>query len=704
MDSLTPPHVPVGRAAIGKVVLPSHLAYDLQQTTRDGLVLPRTLGVGRFAKVFAAQQRINGRPGRMVAIKVLHDHVDYQAERLFTQEIALNREFTRGSHSSLTPMLDTIELGPLVMCGCGCLYHPMCPKGCGLALQRVNQDNRPYPALVCTSRGCDYSISAEFVREPRAALLYSPHAKPCCKQESDPHASTGTIIHFVHREAMVMELLEMSVADYVMFSDETQPSPPPDRFERLKAFFGLTAAPVRRARLEQKVRLLAKVDLMVQIAETVAQLHAGVGGAVVIHKDIAPDNIMIYHPPCEMSEFPEPSPTRQLDRAANLCVRSCVIDYGLSDRKELSRSWYEDADLRAAVTKLPYFSPEARLRRQLIGPVEFDVTRRRFRVPAALLQSQASIEVNDIIADSDDMTHAQDVKVVKFETENGLPYAHFDGVVPKDHVRNLEIIRPLGEAHDVYALGTVLCYVLTGRHDEVENLGNLVRSIQEQPCPLETWHLSRRDNYSNRIRAIREPYWRDELMEVMIRAMVRGCPMSYSPDRTVRGPEPARKFLTELKQIQQAIMAAVFAEHGQARTVRRRRSVAGLIMVLLWALFGPGLPAFAMSGPDPSAYVAQAERPAEGASIERGPIEPVAPAAPPSVREPTAAAPAPDKPAAATVGAEEPAPPVAEGGGDEEVQLASAAAAVAVRPQKKRWKAKPKAGAKAKSAAKSSKR
>ena len=588
MDSLTPPSVPVGRAAIGKVVLPSHLAYDLQQTTRDEMVLPRTLGVGRFAKVFAAQQRINGRPGRMVAIKVLHDHVDYQAERLFTQEIALNREFTRGSHSSLTPMLDTIELGPLVMCGCGCLYHPMCPKGCGLALQRHNLDKRPYPSLRCTNRGCDYSISAEFVREPQAALLYGPNAKPCCKLESDPHAHTGTIIHFVHREAMVMELLEVSVADYAMFSDESQPSPPPDRFERAKAFFGFSAAPARRARLAQKVQLLARVDLMVQVAETVVQLHDEMH---VIHKDIAPDNIMIYHAPCGLSpDFPEGSNTRLLDRAANLCVRPCVIDFGLSDRKELSRSWYEDADLRAAVTKLPYFSPEARLRRQLIGPVEFDAAKRRFRVPAALLQSQASIAVNDIIADSDDMTHTQDLKVIKFESEGGQQYAHFDGSVPRDYVRNLEIIRPLGEAHDVYALGAVFCYVLTGRHDEVENLGNLVRSIQEQPCPLERSHLSRRDNYANRIRALREPYWRDELMEVMLRAMVRGRPESYAPDRTVRGAEPVRRFLTELKQIQQAIMAEVFTEHGHARTTRRRRGVAALFMVMLGMLLLGGSP------------------------------------------------------------------------------------------------------------------
>lgn len=587
MDSLTPASLPVAARGRARIVLPSRVAYDLQpHETRDGLTLPRMLGSGRFAKVFAAQQIIDGQPGRLVAIKVLHDHVDYQAERLFTQEIALNREFSCGSHAGLPAILDTIHLGPLVMCGCGVLYHPMCPNGCGLVLQRINLKHRPFPALRCS--GCDYSLSAEFVREPRAAALFGPTAKPCCTADGDPYAHTGTIVNFVLREAMVMELLEVSLADYAAFSDgaESQPAPPLSPLERASVFFGLTAAPTRLTRLAQKVRLLAKVDLMVRIAETVVQLHERMH---VVHKDIAPDNIMICHASRVVrGEFPEGSAVQVLDQAANVGVRPCVIDFGLSDRKELSRSWYEDADLRAAVTKLPYLSPEARLRRQSIGPVEFDPVKRRFRVPAALLQSSASIATNDIIVDGDDMSHAGDVKVTKFEREGEQHFACFEGAAPRDHVRSFEVIRPLGEAHDVYALGAVFCYVLTGRHDEVENLGNLVRSIQEQPCPLERWHLSRRDNYANRLQALREPFWRDDLMEVMLRAMVRGRPESYAESRTVRGAGPVRRLLAELKQIQQGMLADVFSEHGQVRTTRRRRLVAIGFVVLLAALVWPG--------------------------------------------------------------------------------------------------------------------
>jgi serine/threonine protein kinase len=583
MDLPTPPSIAVATAS--RIVLSSRVAYELQSVKRGDATVPRLLGTGRFANVFAAQQIIDGRPGRLVAIKVLHDHMDYPAEQLFAQEITLNRDFVGGSTSGLPPILDVIHLAPLVMCGCGTVYHPNCPNGCGRPLQRVNLKDRPYPGLRCDR--CDYLLSAEFVRDRQGAALYSANAKPCCNSEVYPHANGGTIVNFVLREAMVMELMSESLASYSAFTDdkERQPSPPPDGLERLFGFYGLVDATTRQARVGQKTRLLARVDLMVKIAETVVRLHEQLG---VVHRDIAPDNIMIGHTPCGApGEFKDEPVTNLLDGAANLCVQPCVIDFGLADRIELSRSWYEEGDLRGSIDKLPYMSPEARLQRQSIGAIEFDHERGRFRVPAALLQSPASIAVNDIIADCHDTTRGQDVKVTKIEKEGAQWFAYFEGVAPRDRGRHFEIVRPLGEAHDVYALGAVFCYILTGRHDEVENLSNLVRSIQEQPCPLYAGHLAERDNYSNRIRAMREPYWRDRLMEVILRAMVRGRPESFAPNRTIRGPTPVRRLLRELKRIQQGLMAEVFAEHEYATTRRRRRwvTLAFAAVVVLYAGF-----------------------------------------------------------------------------------------------------------------------
>lgn len=566
-----------------RLVLPSQVAYDLAQVSEDGKTQPRLLGTGRFAKVYAAQQVIAGQPSRNVAIKVLHDHADDSMERLFSQEVALNREFATGPTQGVSPMLDVIHLGPLVLCGCGTLYHPACPRGCGLPLQRANGKNRPFPSLKCGK--CDYELSAEFVGERRAEL-YSSKAKPCCSREgTDPFANDGTIINFVLREVMVMESLEMSLADFAEFSDD-----PEDRadaglgpLDRFRYFFGLLSRHRRGRMLEQKVRLLGKVHLMVQLSEAVVWLHAT---KKVVHKDLAPDNIMIRHAPCGASFGGSLPPFQALfDQAANLCTEICVIDFGLSDKEKLTRSWYEDAEVSMATTKLPYLSPEARYRRQVLGTgLELDGAQRRFRIPAALEQSPASIRPDDIIADNLDSAHLHDLTIDRIEEQGGQRFAYFKEAAPRSVPRQLEIVRPLGEAHDVYALGAILYYILTGQHHQVEQLSNLAGSIQDQPCPLDRRSLIRRDNYPNRCNAIREPFWRDPLMRVILRAMVRGRPESFVSDRTVRGPEPAQTFLAELKQIQQGLLSEIFAEREYATTVARRGVVAAVLLTLLTLL------------------------------------------------------------------------------------------------------------------------
>jgi serine/threonine protein kinase len=629
-----------------RIVLPSQVAYDLVHVQEDGFTAPRLLGAGRFAKVYAAQQVIAGQPSRTVAIKILHDHADYHAERLFDQEVALNREFSTGPTQGVPSLVDIVTLEALVMCGCGALYHPTCPRGCGVRLTRRNLKTRPYPALHCSK--CDYELSAERV-DRHGAELYGPRAKPCCTAEGDLHANAGTIVNFALRTVMVMECLEVSLADHATDREDRGSVAESGAAARALHYFGLTPTPRRQGLLDQKVRLLGKVNLMVQIAETVAWLH---GEEKVVHKDLAPDNVMIRHSPCDghIGSFAGDHLAARLDQAANACTQICVIDFGLSDKEKLTRAWYEDAEISMAVTKLPYLSPESRHRRQSIGVnLEFDAALRRFRVPPSLEQSPASIRMHDIIADSSDDSHAQDLVITRIEEESGHLYAYFQGSAPRGLSRHLEIVRPLGEAHDVYALGAIFYFILTGRHDQVEKLSNLVGSIQDQPCPLDRFHLARRDNYANRRSSILEPFWRDELMVLILRAMVRGRPESFAADRTVRGPEPAQRFLTEVKRIQQGLIAEAFAERSYARTTRLRRWTSLALAATLGAAAtlrgeaaaGPSAPGFVAASV--RAAQALADRPAEAPTPTPPPAPAATPVEPPAVAPPASDAAAPTK-------------------------------------------------------------
>lgn len=627
-----------------RLSLASQVAYDLLQVTEDGASRPRSLGAGRFAKVYAAQQVIAGQPSRQVAIKILHDHADYQAERLFSQEVALNREFAAGPTHGLAPILDVINLGPLVLCGCGLLYHPNCPRGCGVPLQRANLKSRPFPSLKCSK--CDYELSAEFVHQ-RGEELYSGKAKPCCTKDGDAHHNTGTIVNFVLREAMVMEALEVSLAKYSEYVDEADGASPRGgrSLDRFRYYFGINSIAARRRILRQRVKLLGKVRLMVQLGETVAWLH---GSKQVVHKDLAPDNVMICHAPRDQGTmaFADDPIAALLDAAANPCVDICVIDFGLSDKEKLTRSWYEDAATSMATTKLPYLSPEARGQQQPIGgTLEIDSAQRRFRIPASLEQSPGSIYPLDIITDKKDHAHLSDLTVTRIERDGGHRFAYFEGLPPKAVSQTPDIVRPLGEAHDVYALGAISYYILTGRHDQVEALGNLVGSIQDQPCRLERSSLARRDNYSNRLQAIREPFWRHDLMQVILRAMVRGRRESYVSDRTVRGPEPAQRFLRELKQIQHGLIREVFAEREYPAAVRLRRIVAAI--VLLVATVGIVVPRW--PGATAPAVAAEA-RVADPGLQQQAPVTQPAPLVGPVPSEPVGEEPAMTSPLALPAG------------------------------------------------------
>ena len=60
----------------------SNVSYELHVSVdSEGSVVPVQMGSGKFAKVFRAMQRSTGRDIQPVAIKVLHDYSDLQAER-----------------------------------------------------------------------------------------------------------------------------------------------------------------------------------------------------------------------------------------------------------------------------------------------------------------------------------------------------------------------------------------------------------------------------------------------------------------------------------------------------------------------------------------------------------------------------------------------------------------------------------------------
>src|SRR5436190_1285512 len=114
------------------LALQSNVSYEiLARQNAEGINVPMQIGSGKFAKVYKAWQRSARRNVRPVAVKVLHDHASLADERLFKQEIDLLKELTTVQTVHVIHTLDIVQLPPLAMCGCGVLYSPLCPRGCG---------------------------------------------------------------------------------------------------------------------------------------------------------------------------------------------------------------------------------------------------------------------------------------------------------------------------------------------------------------------------------------------------------------------------------------------------------------------------------------------------------------------------------------------------------------------------------------------
>ncbi len=590
----------------GRAPICANITYDFMiDRNSDGDAVPVSLGHGKFAKVYLGRQFSSGNPVRNVAIKILHDYANKSAERLFKQEIDLLKEISSGHSVNVVHTLDVVFLAPMVLCSCGNIYHPLCPQGCNAPLQRDDSHYDRFPALKCPK--CNYHLSARFLSE-REDELFRPAAKPCCASKRGTHRST--ILNFVDREAVVLELLDFNLFDFLKkrrtdIQQLIQKHQLFSKSKNLRAQKGdgwhLRTLQMVRDELEQnslevifkKTILLEKIGLMVQLAEAVAWLHSE---KKIIHKDLAPDNIMLCSTGLSANSgatlsgeaySPKKSSLRGIlkDIISHPSYALQVIDFGLSDRNEPSRSWYEE-DEATGNTKHPFLSPEAKLRRQRIGQ-QLIFENDRVLIPSRL---RTTIEVTDIINDIRDVDYNHALEILEIDTssntQNDYFYAKFRGSPPTNlDNQQFELVRQLSEAHDIYALGALFYFILTENENEVERLSNFVGTLTDRSLQLNAKALFRDDGYRKRRSAIIEPYWRDELMVVILRAMVRGRPDSFVPTRTTRGSQAARQLLESIKHIHHELQTEIMAASDLV-SMKKKVAIAAIATGAIGTLLG----------------------------------------------------------------------------------------------------------------------
>jgi len=559
----------------------------LTETSQTGGSIPMLLGEGRFAKVYKAWQCSDGQKICQVAIKILHSTATNSHQDLFDKEIALLQELSATGKFNGVSILDVVHLGPMIMCGCGKVYHPFCPK-CGKhQLQRRESDDKEYPLLACPGNGCDYQVSANDI-EMQLRRLTSFPAKQCCKEGA--RATEGTIINFIDRPAVIMELQQFRLDEVGShrrnyFDQRTQPFLSLEQVSKGRFSLAKRRQEQDRDRL-QRAKALDKMMLMVQLAEAVAWLHQEMN---IVHKDLTPDNVMVNFGKERAGS--ERRQTREPVRLQNLLndlitypnFGLTIIDFGLADRGKLSHKWYEERDVNnAGVDKAPYFSPEALQRIQHLPPrVQIDVLQKRFLIPPEVWASNLTVHEGDLLTFQWDKNHFHDCAISRIEQglEPGVRYAYFEGTPPPEgQHRQAQLILPLVEAHDIYSVGALFYYIMTEDHQQVQRLSGLVNAIQTRPCELTAKALKSRHGdgyiaYRDAI-PIPDPYWRDRVMEIILRAMVRGRPESYSASRSQRGPLAALALLWEAKGVYRGLQEKILSE---SRVRRSQMATVGLV-------------------------------------------------------------------------------------------------------------------------------
>lgn len=558
--------------------VPSRVTYKFQvQKDYRGWRQPIELGMGNFAAVYQGQQYVGGRPSRSVAIKILHNHATYVHEALFTQEIHHLRKLSDAGGVNIVGILDVLQIGPMVLCGCGRIYEPRCPE-CGQRLVRKDDTDQKCPALHCVA--CTYNLPGDRVGD-RKKELFRARAKTCCQARE--FADSGTLLNFVHRDAIVMEQVDTSLRDFAARRQQSMESlcqlksvstrelvrasasPPPGLWERFTESLRAPGDMVVAA----KVLLLEKVLLMVQLAESVAWLHAD---RQVIHKDLAPDNVMVRlagssdRAPWLGDDYPGLAFRDVLnDMASYPTFKAVLIDFGLADETNPTRSWYDDDAARGHL-KEPFLSPEAMSDRKqylnLPHRIEFEPELRRFAIPPDMQRLQTPLMPGDTIVDQLDREHRNDLKIERIEEG----YAYYAGTPPLDRdLRQVWIERPLLEPHDIYALGMLFYFILTNDLHRVRALRGLIDSLQVKPVPLVLYHVQVRDLYPSFRDAIQSPHWRDEMMLLVLRATTRGLPGSFAQSRIQRGPDASRSFLRAIKKLYQAMQRDILSTPARDR-------------------------------------------------------------------------------------------------------------------------------------------
>lgn len=567
---MQPPEAMTARETVN-----SQLRYAFWTTrNRVGLWVPAELGQGKFGRVLRGQQRIDNKPSRNVAIKILHSHATLAHERLFSTEIAHLRNLSDADNVNVLHILDVLQLKPLILCGCGKLYHPKCPQ-CGehpLARTEVHL----HPALCCSA--CKYLLPANRVMD-RAQELSSEAARTCCQDRA--MEGQGTILNFVHRDAIVMEQITLSLKDFPRRRREevleqmrrkgaegtTALMVMPERrwMSRLAAMLPKKWLRDRSSELFEKALLLEKVLVVVQLVEAVAWLH---GEKHIVHKDLASDNIMVRFSGMRNSKTTWRGEHRQEmtirdilnDLISYPTFRALLIDFGLADASTPTRSWYDDAEATGQ-NKGPFLSPEAKNRRQDIGldqPIQFSHQEHTFPIPAELRGLSLPLMAGDIISHSLDEEHTHDIKIENIQ-DNGK-VAKYTGTAPeRQDYRRCIVERPLLEPHDIFALGAIFYFLLTEDLTRLEPLHALVYTAQEKRRPIDIDAIRGLDLYPGVRKSIRSAYWQDEMIVIILRAMTRGLAGSYAKTRIDRGGEPAQRFLLEIKRLHHYIQRDIVA-------------------------------------------------------------------------------------------------------------------------------------------------
>ncbi|MFO0575839.1 MAG: protein kinase [Polyangia bacterium] len=587
--------------------LRAETTYELVAgSDQEGCAVPVLLGRGRFAKVYKAWQKSAGHNVRPVAIKILHENIDRRSEHLFLQEIHLNKMLTSSAGPNVISILDILQLGPMAMCGnCGQIYHPRCPLCGEHPLESYEPPNEAYSALRC--RGyprCKYMVSGDSILNSTMPLMQPP-SKLCCANERSARAQRGTLINFVDRDAVVMELLGEGLPHFhrsrrrtfarlfhshgVVFPATNQDEPDASLPDATTVTPPLRTPEAIEVEFLKRVLLLEKTLIMVQLAEAVAWLH---GEKQIVHKDLAPDNIMV----CTQSTDDEPQEDWRGLSEGTLCdaltslanyseVNAKVIDFGLADHVYLSRNWYEEPVSNFATEKLSYLSLEARQRRRrLYQRLDLDPIRRSFIVPDSLHPEKAgelAIKPGDLLVDESDPKSPYSLEITAVERDPSDPRgfrAHFKGEVPPNPMgRQFDLVLRLGEAHDVYALGAVFYFILTGEHTDVRKLTNIADLLQDAPQPLQADILSATMPSYNLCRdRIPEPFHQDDFMRLILRAMVRGQPESFATSRIERGPGPARKLLGETRCLYNELKAELLSSSAMQELLHLRQNNAQL--------------------------------------------------------------------------------------------------------------------------------